>query len=98
MTSATSCSIIGFHFFRPTWREAAVVSRVSLPQLIDVDWRIDVKTAAEQMSRMAVPTVLVDLKVTNAMISVMCEDHMCEDSNVFLCLCFRLSSSRKCVV
>jgi hypothetical protein len=31
--------------------------------LLKVDWRIDVKTAAEQMSRMAVPTVLVDLKV-----------------------------------
>ena len=48
---------------RPVWREAAVLSRVSLPQLIEVDWRIDVKTAAEQMSRMAVPTVLIDLKV-----------------------------------
>ena len=37
--------------------------RVSLPQFLEVDWRVDVKTAAEQMSRMAVPTVLVDLKV-----------------------------------
>lgn len=38
-------------------------SRVSLPRLVDVDWRVDVKTSAEAVSRMAVPTLLVDMQV-----------------------------------
>eukprot|EP00937_MAST-01D_sp_MAST-1D-sp2_P002916 g2916.t1 len=46
----------------PAWREAAIMSMPSLPSLLDVDWRVDIKTATERVGRMAVPTVLVDLK------------------------------------
>lgn len=47
----------------PTWRAASVESRVGLPRLVDFDWRVDVKTASDAVTRMAVPTLLVDLKV-----------------------------------
>jgi len=30
---------------------------------VDVDWRIDVKTASEVIARMAQPAVIVDLRV-----------------------------------
>jgi hypothetical protein len=36
---------------------------ISLPRLLDVDWRVDVKTSANTVSRMAAPTALVQLKV-----------------------------------
>ena len=38
-------------------------SQVSIPRLTGVDWRIDVKTASDSLTRMAVPTCLVDLQV-----------------------------------
>jgi len=47
----------------PDWREASVLQRPSLPRYIGVDWRVDVKTASDRVSRMAVPSVLVDLKL-----------------------------------
>uniref|UniRef100_A0A7S1CQ85 COMM domain-containing protein n=1 Tax=Bicosoecida sp. CB-2014 TaxID=1486930 RepID=A0A7S1CQ85_9STRA len=47
----------------PVWRAAAVESRVALPRLVDFDWRVDVKTASDAVTRMAVPTLLVDFKV-----------------------------------
>ena len=47
----------------PVWRAAAVESRVALPRLVDFDWRVDVKTASDAVTRMSVPTLLVDLKV-----------------------------------
>ena len=47
----------------PGWREAATLSMVSLPNLVDVNWRVDMKAATEHVGRMAVPAVLVDLKV-----------------------------------
>jgi len=47
----------------PTWREAAVKDQVHLPRLMDIDWRIDIKSASESISRMSVPTVIFGLKV-----------------------------------
>lgn len=47
----------------PGWREAATLSMVSLPNLVDVNWRVDMKAATEHVGKMAVPAVLVDLKV-----------------------------------
>ena len=44
------------------WREASIMSLPSLPKFVDVDWRVDIKAATEQVGRMAVPAVLVDLK------------------------------------
>lgn len=39
------------------------MSRPSLPRFVGVDWRVDVKTESDKVARMAVPSVLVDLKV-----------------------------------
>lgn len=47
----------------PTWREASVEGRVSMPRLVDVDWRVDVKTSAEALTRMSVPTLMMDVKI-----------------------------------
>jgi COMM domain containing 9 len=47
----------------PDWREASVLQRPSLPRYVDVDWRVDVKTASDRVSRIAVPCCLVDIKV-----------------------------------
>jgi len=47
----------------PAWRRETIQSHtISLPKLVDVDWRIDVKTASER-ARMSAPTVLVQLHV-----------------------------------
>mmetsp|Transcript_108569 Transcript_108569/g.315791 ORF Transcript_108569/g.315791 Transcript_108569/m.315791 type:complete len:182 (+) Transcript_108569:85-630(+) len=42
----------------PDWRDASVMSRPALPKLVEVDWRVDVKTASDQVLRMNVPSVL----------------------------------------
>lgn len=36
---------------------------VSLPRLVDLDWRVDIKTSSDSISRMAVPTCLLQMKV-----------------------------------
>lgn len=36
---------------------------VSLPHLVDFDWRVDVKTSSDSVARMAQPTCLVQMKV-----------------------------------
>lgn len=38
-------------------------SKVSLPRMQGLDWRIDVKSASDQNARLSDPTVIVDLKV-----------------------------------
>ena len=47
----------------PFWCEASVLRRPSLPQYIGIRWRVDMKAASEQFSRMSVPSVIVNLKV-----------------------------------
>ena len=37
---------------------------VSLPRLVGFDWRVDVKTSAGSLARMAVPTCLLQLQVS----------------------------------
>ena len=37
---------------------------VSLPHLVDFDWRVDVKTSSDSAARMAQPTCIVQMKVT----------------------------------
>ncbi|GAM27624.1 hypothetical protein SAMD00019534_108000 [Acytostelium subglobosum LB1] len=39
------------------------IQGASLPRMVDMDWRMDVKTSSDVMSRMAVPTVLFKLQV-----------------------------------
>lgn len=47
----------------PTWRTEAVGDQISLPQLKDLDWRVDMVTGSDSVSRMSVPTCLVQLKM-----------------------------------
>ncbi|XP_077178310.1 COMM domain-containing protein 9 isoform X1 [Paroedura picta] len=44
------------------WRNEVQASQISLPRLIDMDWRVDIKTSSDSVSRMAVPTCLLQLK------------------------------------
>ncbi|CAM5161218.1 unnamed protein product [Natator depressus] len=44
------------------WRSEAQSSQISLPRLVDMDWRVDIKTSSDSIGRMAVPTCLLQLK------------------------------------
>jgi len=37
---------------------------VFLPRLVDFDWRVDIKTSSDSLSRMSVPTCLLQLQVS----------------------------------
>ena len=43
--------------------ELSCIPAVSLPRLVDLDWRVDIKTSSDSISRMAVPTCLLQMKV-----------------------------------
>ncbi|XP_003385410.1 PREDICTED: COMM domain-containing protein 9-like [Amphimedon queenslandica] len=45
------------------WRTEASKSQVSLPRLVDFDWRVNIKSASDSVSRMAAPTCLLQMKV-----------------------------------
>ncbi|XP_054828497.1 COMM domain-containing protein 9 [Eublepharis macularius] len=45
------------------WRNEVQASQISLPHLIDMDWRVDIKTSSDSVSRMVVPTCLLQLKI-----------------------------------
>ncbi|NXG44781.1 COMD9 protein, partial [Psilopogon haemacephalus] len=45
------------------WKNEAQESQISLPRLVDMDWRVDIQTSSESISRMAVPTCLLQLKI-----------------------------------
>ncbi|KAM7236076.1 hypothetical protein CapIbe_013262 [Capra ibex] len=45
------------------WRAEAQASQISLPRLVDLDWRVDIKTSSDSISRMAVPTCLLQMKI-----------------------------------
>ncbi|XP_066491380.1 COMM domain-containing protein 9 [Tiliqua scincoides] len=45
------------------WRNEAQARQISLPRLVDMDWRVDIKTSSDTISRMAVPTCLLQLKI-----------------------------------
>ncbi|KAB5565945.1 hypothetical protein PHYPO_G00247370 [Pangasianodon hypophthalmus] len=44
-------------------RNEALSSQISLPQLVDLEWRVDMKTASDSVSRMAVPTCILHMKI-----------------------------------
>lgn len=50
------------------WREQSLTTMPSLPRLVDFDWRADIKTGSNLQSRMAVPTAIVELKVSSRMV------------------------------
>ncbi|XP_075423670.1 COMM domain-containing protein 9 [Ascaphus truei] len=45
------------------WRGDAQDAHISLPRLVDLDWRVDIKTSSDSVSRMAVPTCLLQMKI-----------------------------------
>jgi hypothetical protein len=50
----------------PKWKENAItlqVSNPSLPRLQDLDWRIDLTNSSDQMHRMNLPSLIVQLKI-----------------------------------
>ncbi|XP_028917377.1 COMM domain-containing protein 9 [Ornithorhynchus anatinus] len=47
----------------PTWRNEAQTNQISLPRLVDLDWRVDIKMSSDSISRMAVPTCLLQMKI-----------------------------------
>ncbi|XP_072241392.1 COMM domain-containing protein 9 [Leuresthes tenuis] len=47
----------------PAWRTEALSNQISLPQLKGLDWRVDMVTGSDSVSRMSVPTCLVQLKL-----------------------------------
>uniref|UniRef100_A0A6B2LPW6 COMM domain-containing protein n=1 Tax=Arcella intermedia TaxID=1963864 RepID=A0A6B2LPW6_9EUKA len=50
-------------FYIPQWREDSLKNMVALPRLQNIDWRIDIKTASDQIARMSAPSVIVQLQV-----------------------------------
>ncbi|KAK2880634.1 COMM domain-containing protein 9 [Channa argus] len=47
----------------PSWRTEALSNQISLPQLKELNWRVDMVTGSDSISRMSVPTCLVQLKM-----------------------------------
>ncbi|KAK2171089.1 hypothetical protein NP493_1104g03004 [Ridgeia piscesae] len=47
----------------PDWKNHTVNNLVSLPRLVDFDWRVDIKTSSNVISRMSVPTCILQLQV-----------------------------------
>ncbi|XP_026166653.1 COMM domain-containing protein 9 [Mastacembelus armatus] len=47
----------------PTWRTEALSNQITLPQLKELSWRVDLVTSSDSVSRMSVPTCLVQFKV-----------------------------------
>eukprot|EP00033_Pygsuia_biforma_P001937 GCRY01002159.1.p1 GENE.GCRY01002159.1~~GCRY01002159.1.p1 ORF type:complete len:190 (+),score=45.95 GCRY01002159.1:150-719(+) len=45
------------------WRAELIEQRVSLPRLLEMDWRVDIKSASSDVSSMSIPTALISLKV-----------------------------------
>uniref|UniRef100_A0A8C5JZG7 COMM domain-containing protein n=1 Tax=Jaculus jaculus TaxID=51337 RepID=A0A8C5JZG7_JACJA len=45
------------------WRTEAQASQISLPRLVDLNWRVDIKTSSDSISSMAVPTCLLQMKI-----------------------------------
>ncbi|XP_077994929.1 COMM domain-containing protein 9-like [Glandiceps talaboti] len=46
-----------------SWKNRSVNNQISLPRLVDFDWRVDLKTSTDTISRMSMPTCVVQLKI-----------------------------------
>ncbi|KAM9301937.1 LOW QUALITY PROTEIN: COMM domain-containing protein 9 [Gastrophryne carolinensis] len=46
-----------------SWRGEVQNTSISLPRLVDLDWRVDIKTSSDSVTRMAVPTCLLQMKI-----------------------------------
>ncbi|CAB3984468.1 Hypothetical predicted protein [Paramuricea clavata] len=63
-----------------------MASQVSLPKLVDFDWRVDVKTSSDAVTRMSMPTCLVQLKI---------QENACEEKRLPELKCLNVELSKK---
>ncbi|KAK3103418.1 hypothetical protein FSP39_019060 [Pinctada imbricata] len=49
--------------FLTTYVCAIELASTSLPRMVDFDWRVDIKTSSDTITRMAVPTCILQMKV-----------------------------------
>ncbi|XP_046863670.1 COMM domain-containing protein 9-like [Xenia sp. Carnegie-2017] len=68
------------------WKEQAMTTQVSLPKLADFDWRVDVKTSSDAITRMSVPTCLLQLKI---------QENACKDNLLPELKCLNVELSKK---
>jgi hypothetical protein len=47
----------------PAWKAIMSQQRIAWPRLLDMEWRVDMKTASQAVTRMSVPTVVLGLTV-----------------------------------
>jgi len=47
----------------PHWKQHIANNLVFLPKLVEFNWRVDVKSSSDSLSRMSVPTCLLQLQV-----------------------------------
>lgn len=52
------------------WRATTVSNSVSLPKLVDFDWRVDLKMASGKVARMNAPTCILHLKIDDPSLPV----------------------------
>lgn len=56
--------VLSFNVVEQSQRQVICVCvAVSLPRLTDLEWRVDMKMASDSVSRMAVPTCILHMKV-----------------------------------
>jgi hypothetical protein len=53
-----------------SWSQSVTLTQPSIPKLVDMDWRIDVITGTGDVSRMALPSAMVQLELQNAQTQV----------------------------
>ncbi|XP_067849749.1 COMM domain-containing protein 9 [Heptranchias perlo] len=70
-----------------TWRNEALTSQISLPHLIDMDWRVDIKTSSDNINRMAVPTCLLQMKIQD-------DASVCHDGPIISTVSLELSKEK----
>ena len=68
------------------WKTQAMASQVSLPKLADFDWRVDVKTSSDAITRMSMPTCLLQLKI---------QEDSCEENTLPELKCLNVELCKK---
>lgn len=68
------------------WRDVASRSKISLPRLLEFDWRVDLKTSSAQQLSMSKPTAIINLLVRGVCASVTDVRGNCVDAN-YDCTC-----------
>ncbi|XP_067902921.1 COMM domain-containing protein 9 [Heterodontus francisci] len=69
------------------WRNEALANQISLPHLIDMDWRVDIKTSSDNINRMAVPTCLLQMKIQD-------DISVCRDGPIISTVSLELSKEK----